>query len=345
MSVLYRPVNWTPAKLVYDAVLIAAVGIYLLAYQRLGARLIGNTLPPDGPTVAMMAYGTCAFLLLTLALSIGPLAKLDARFLPLLYNRRHLGVITAIVATGHAGAVLDWYYNYSPHPELLGLLGADTPTLAALPSFFIPLGIGALLVLWVLAATSHDFWLSFLTPPVWKGIHLSIYAAYAAVVLHFSLGALQDDRGPALPAIAGFSVLIVGGLHLAAALRPVRETRISATTDGWLNAGRPDAIPDGRAVVIVAPDRRRIAVFRYEGKVAAVQNACAHQNGPLGEGRVIDGCIVCPWHGYQYRPEDGCSPPPFTERVATHDVRLENGMIFVNPVPNALGARIEPVTL
>jgi nitrite reductase/ring-hydroxylating ferredoxin subunit len=29
------------------------------------------------------------------------------------------------------------------------------------------------------------------------------------------------------------------------------------------------------------------------------------QNGPLGEGRIVDGCITCPWHGYQYRPDTG----------------------------------------
>jgi len=43
------------------------------------------------------------------------------------------------------------------------------------------LGIAALLVLFVMAATSHDFWLSFLTPPVWKALHMSLYAAYGLV--------------------------------------------------------------------------------------------------------------------------------------------------------------------
>ena len=46
----------------------------------------------------MRAFGSCAFLMLTLILCIGPLARLDARFLPLLYNRRHFGVLTALDA-------------------------------------------------------------------------------------------------------------------------------------------------------------------------------------------------------------------------------------------------------
>ena len=106
MSVLYRPVGWTRFKIGYDVVLLGGIALYLLAYMRLGPRLAPVTLPLDGATLAMNAYGTCAFLLVTLALCIGPLARLDNRFLPLLYNRRHLGVMTAVVATAHAQAVL-----------------------------------------------------------------------------------------------------------------------------------------------------------------------------------------------------------------------------------------------
>ena len=55
--------------------------------------------------------------------------------------------------------------------------------------------------------------------------------------------------------------------------------------------------------------------------------------GPLGEGRIIDGCVTCPWHGYQYRPEDGAAPAPFTERVPTFRLRLVGGRILLDPRP------------
>jgi nitrite reductase/ring-hydroxylating ferredoxin subunit/DMSO/TMAO reductase YedYZ heme-binding membrane subunit len=343
MSVLYRPVGWTRFKLFYDAVLLSGIAAYLLAYLRLGPRLSDATLGRDGPTRAMDAYGTCAFILLSLALCIGPLARLDRRFLPLLYNRRHLGVMTAAVATGHAWAVLDWYFAYSPTPPALAMLAADTGSGLWHGVPFIPLGLVALLVLWLLAATSHDFWLAFLGPPLWKGLHLLIYAAYAAGVLHFALGALQDAGNPVQPLLAAASVAAVCGLHLAAGLRERRGGQAMAH-DGWVAVGPASAIPDGRAVVVAAPGGE-VAVFRDGTRVAAVANLCAHQNGPLGEGRIIDGCIVCPWHGYQYRPEDGCSPPPFTERVATYRLRLENGVILLNPRPNPPGTQVAPVTL
>jgi len=329
--------------MLYDAVLLGGIALYLLAYLRLGPRVSDATLGRDGATQAMDAYGTCAFILLSVALCIGPLARLDRRFLPLLYNRRHLGVMTAVVATGHAWAVLDWYFAYSPTRPLLALLTADTGSGLWHGTPFIPFGIFALLVLWLLAATSHDFWLAFLSPPVWKGLHLAIYAAYAAAVLHLGLGALQDVREPMLPLLAGASVACVCGLHLAAGLRERRHAR-AAVLDGWVTVGPAGAIPDGRAVVVAVPGGE-VAVFRDGRRLSAVANLCAHQNGPLGEGRIIDGCIVCPWHGYQYRPEDGCSPPPFTERVATYRLRLEEGVVLLNPRPNPPGTVVAPVTL
>lgn len=68
----------------------------------------------------------------------------------------------------------------------------------------------------------------------------------------------------------------------------------------------------------------RIALFNHGGKVFAVSNVCQHQNGPIGEGRVVNGCITCPWHSYQYLPETGASPPPFKERISTFQVLVQN---------------------
>ena len=84
-------------------------------------------------------------------------------------------------------------------------------------------------------------------------------------------------------------------------------------------------------------DKERIAVFKTEGKLFAVNNVCKHQNGPLGEGKIVDGCITCPWHGYQYLPKNGQSPPPFKEKVSTYDLQMEGTEVWLNPTPYAEG--------
>lgn len=349
MSVRYQPVGWNRSKLIYDAVVLASVFLYLYGYLVLSpaARAAGTEL--DAQSLAIKAWGSCAFVLLTLTLAIGPLARLDRRFLPLLYNRRHLGVITATVATAHAAHVFGWYLNFSPIPAGQALFAADE-SYGQIRGFpFIPFGIAALLILWTLAVTSHDFWLAFLTPSVWKTLHMGIYAAYALIVAHVAFGALQDARAPALPLTVALGTAALVGLHLAAGLRARRELAAVAPSvpDGppWVDAGDAGRIADGRGVVIQLANAEAVAIFRDGDTLGAISNLCAHQNGPLGEGRLIDGCVTCPWHGYQYRLHDGCAPPPFTERLATYRLALDGRRLLLDPRPNPPGTPVEPLRL
>lgn len=348
MSAAYKPVSWNRSKLIYDAVALAGITLYLLVYLRAGPLLQRAALPPDDQTRTMNAYGSCGFLLLTLILCIGPATRLDPRFLPLLYNRRHLGVLACAVAAGHVLAVLGWYFAYSPTPPLAALLGAEPLPFLDHGLPFIPFGIVAFLVLLAMAATSHDFWLAFLTPPVWKALHMSVYGAYAALVLHIGLGALADARDPRFAIVVLASVTLVGALHLAAAWREHRRDAVIATPADdtpWLVAGEASTFPENAAVVVRPAEGEPVAIFRHGGGLSAVSHVCAHQNGPLGEGRIVDGCITCPWHGYQYRPEDGCAPPPFTERLPTYRLKLDGSRVLLDPRPNPPGTFVAPLEL
>ena len=341
MSAAYKPVLWNRNKYIYDAMLVAMAGVYLAVFDRL-ARASGGT-PLDDASRDMRAFGTCAFLMLTVLLCIGPLARFDARFLPILYNRRHFGVLTCAVALAHAYAVMGWYFAYSPADPFVALLSSNT-SFARLAGFpFETLGIFALLVLLVMAATSHDFWLAFLTPPGWKAMHMLVYPAYAAIVAHVALGALQGKGQAGLTGIVAGGATLVCLLHLAAAWLPAPPA--TSAQAGMVKAGRADAVPEGRAITVALADGSRVAIFRHEGRLSAVTNVCAHQNGPLGEGRVVNGCITCPWHGYQYQLADGCAPAPFTEKIATYNLAVRNGDILLDPRPNPPGTRVEPVAI
>src|SRR5262249_14587482 len=157
-----------------------------------------------------------------------------------------------------------------------------------------------------------------LTPPVWKALHMLLYGAYGVAVMHVALGAMQDNRSPWLPIFVGGGFLLVAALHVIAGPRERAGGSGRAGGGGWVAVGPPLSIPDKQARIVAAPDGERIAVFRDGSRVGALTNLCAHQNGPLGEGRIVDGCITCPWHGFQYRLEDGRAPPPFTEVLATY---------------------------
>jgi nitrite reductase/ring-hydroxylating ferredoxin subunit/DMSO/TMAO reductase YedYZ heme-binding membrane subunit len=333
LSAHLQAVQWNKAKRVYDTILLAGVTVFIATFIFWGWRSSPPDNLPGWIDLCINACGTCAFLMLTLILSIGPLARLDRRFLPLLYNRRHFGVITFAVALLHAGFVVAWFQVQGTLPDLVKEL-TDNPAYGSFITFPMKaLGLAALLVLFLLAATSHDYWLAFLTPPVWKRLHMGLYVAYGLLVMHVALGVMQDDRGVAIPVLLGSAFVWVASLHLVAGWRESGLDRgAAADSEGWLPVGTPLSIPDKGARIVSAAGGERIAVFRDGERIGAVTNLCAHQNGPLGEGRIIDGCITCPWHGYQYRLEDGCAPPPFTERLATYRVRLHDGMVQVHPV-------------
>jgi methionine sulfoxide reductase heme-binding subunit len=343
MGVEYVAVGWNRQKKIYDAILASGILVYLALFVGLGALMHPNA---TAETLLIRGLGTCAFLLLHIVLCIGPLCRLDPRFLPLLYNRRHLGVTTFLLAAGH-GVFADIQFHALGDTSPLVSLFTANKRYASISQFpFETLGFAALVILFVMAATSHDFWLRNLTAPTWKRMHMLVYLAYALLVAHVALGALQSERDPGYVAVLATGVATVCALHLAAAIKTARldRQRDQAAADGFVQIGKAGDIPDGRATIRCLSGER-VAIFRNGNYISAVSNVCQHQNGPLGEGRIIKGCIVCPWHGYEYRPETGASPPPFTEKIPTFTTKVIDGMIFVHPRPHAPGTYVEPAQI
>lgn len=342
MSHGYQAVGWSPFKKRYDGAMLALLAGYLALFA--GATL---WLRPEitVETLLIRAFGTAALLLLHVVLAIGPLARLDRRFLPLLYNRRHLGVTMFVCALAHGSFSLVQFHALGDTNPFVSLLVSNTRFASVSQFPFQQLGFVALVVLFLMAATSHDFWLAQLTAPVWKALHMGVYLAYALVVAHVALGALQDERSPLLAGLLGLGAVALAALHLAAGWREraAERERAAAAPTGFVEACGVDEIREKRAR-IVSLAGERVAIFRYDGKVSAISNVCQHQNGPLGEGRIVDGCVTCPWHGYQYLPASGASPPPFTEKVPTFRVRVVDRRVWIDPRPLPPGTPVAPAT-
>ncbi len=93
---------------------------------------------------------------------------------------------------------------------------------------------------------------------------------------------------------------------------------------------------------------RSVGVFNVEGDLYALRNVCPHHGAPLCAGRVTgtmrspaperyqyhddvpDRIVRCPWHGYEFRLEDGTSlTAPDSLRVRTYEVVIEEGEVVV----------------
>ncbi|HMV33047.1 MAG TPA: ferric reductase-like transmembrane domain-containing protein, partial [Gemmatimonadales bacterium] len=191
MSAAYKAVNWNRQKFIYDGVLAAGVLGCLLLFPAL---TLWRDPQATLETALIRGLGATAFTLLTIILAIGPLARLDPYYLPLLYNRRHLGVTMCLLALAHAVFTLVQFHALGDVNPFVSLL-----TAAAHPGRpdafpFELLGLAALAILLVMAATSHDFWLATLSAPFWKALHMLVYVAYTLLLGHVAFGALQDDR-------------------------------------------------------------------------------------------------------------------------------------------------------
>ena len=347
MGAEYVSVQWNRQKKFYDSVLLGGVAAYLFLFGVTTKRLFPWV---TDEIMLMRAFGTAAFLLLHIILCIGPLCRLSPQFLPLLYNRRHAGVSMFALSLIHAVLVVTTYHAGSDTNPLLSIFVSSPVDATAGGIPFQPFGFFALVILFLMAATSHDFWLANLSAPIWKALHMLVYVAYALLILHVTFGVLQGEGSPVYVAATAIGLTVVLALHLAASKqetafdRGSRNREHGRPEDDFVDACAVAEIPENRAR-IVCLSGERVAIFKYEGKISAVSNVCQHQNGPLGEGKIVYGCITCPWHGYQYQPDTGASPPPFVEKVPTFNVRIKQGRVLVHPKPNPAGVRAEPALI
>src|SRR5215469_14651959 len=215
MSVSYQAVGWNRTKKVYDAILAAGLLVYLRLFVGVGSVVHPNA---TSETLLIRALGTAALLLLHIILCIGPLCRLDRRFLPLLYNRRHLGVTMLVLALGHGAFSIVQFHALGNVNPLVSTFVSNT-RYASLPDFpFQALGFLALLILFLMAATSHDFWLHNLTAPVWKRLHMLVYVAYGLLIAHVTLGALQSETDLLLAGLLAIGLTLVTALHIMSAV-------------------------------------------------------------------------------------------------------------------------------
>jgi len=99
-------------------------------------------------------------------------------------------------------------------------------------------------------------------------------------------------------------------------------------TKHWMRIAHVDSIPlrEGRAVHIAGHD---IAVFNLGNRFLAVENKCPHRGGPLADGIVSGGNVVCPLHAWKVDLASGevTNQPVPPQCVKTFPVRVENGVI------------------
>ena len=100
-------------------------------------------------------------------------------------------------------------------------------------------------------------------------------------------------------------------------------------SEGFVNVGRVADFPEG-SLKKVAVSGEDVLVVCLGGRLYAIANSCTHRGGPLNEGELEDGKVVCPWHGGQFDLATGkvVSPPPMKD-ATSFEVRIDGADVFL----------------
>jgi nitrite reductase/ring-hydroxylating ferredoxin subunit len=81
---------------------------------------------------------------------------------------------------------------------------------------------------------------------------------------------------------------------------------------------------------LVETGGQRIAIFNLGGSYYAIEDTCPHRGGPLSEGTVDAGSVICPWHGSRFNVKTGAVlTPPSRQGVKIFPVRVTGNDVEV----------------
>jgi pyruvate oxidase len=90
----------------------------------------------------------------------------------------------------------------------------------------------------------------------------------------------------------------------------------------------PEDLEVGRVTTVVAAGRA-ICLTRTDAGFGALDNHCPHQGGPLGDGQIENGYVICPWHAYEYDPQSGQPPPGFSDAATSYAIEQRPDGLYV----------------
>lgn len=74
---------------------------------------------------------------------------------------------------------------------------------------------------------------------------------------------------------------------------------------------------------------RVICIANVNGTVTAMDNVCLHRGGPLGQGVIDRGKLVCPWHGWEWDPQTGQAVHNPAAKLMVYSLKMENGDVMI----------------
>jgi nitrite reductase/ring-hydroxylating ferredoxin subunit len=158
-------------------------------------------------------------------------------------------------------------------------------------------------------------------------------ACYSASLLARLTGHRMRGRALALAGLCAVGAAGAVGGHLAyrqTAGANHAEAVPHLVPPGWQPVGRVEEFGRGTVERRLVGDVPVAVVHTDDGALRVLADRCSHEGGPLSQGRIEDGCLVCPWHGSSFRLENGWNRTgPATAPQPVFDTRVDDGLLHV----------------
>ncbi len=102
--------------------------------------------------------------------------------------------------------------------------------------------------------------------------------------------------------------------------------------DNFIYLAKVSDFEEGKGKKFVL-NNKEIAIFKYKGQLGAISSVCSHQDGPLADGNIENGYVVCPWHQYEFDPFTGDAPPGYDDGVDAYDIKINGDDVYVSLIP------------
>jgi len=191
------------------------------------------------------------------------------------------------------------------------------------------------LVYWILVAPWSVIRLVLRFVNGWKQVHVLVYIAYAAMMVHVSTGVLAARplgfkilfwglfATVTLSHVAGWIMKIITDRHVRRA-----EEKVVIEGKTYYKLGHERSFHEGRGTLIRI-GKVDLAIYKYQGKLFAMSNRCPHQGGPIYKGEIRNGYVECPWHRYQFSVSSGKGPPGYDDVIPYYHVAVRDGVGYV----------------
>jgi 3-phenylpropionate/trans-cinnamate dioxygenase ferredoxin subunit len=106
-------------------------------------------------------------------------------------------------------------------------------------------------------------------------------------------------------------------------------TRLDPAKCEFISIGPASDLPNGERL-FVEIDGRPIVVFNLGEQLYAIGDVCSHDDGPLGDGKLEDGKVICPRHGARFDLHTGKALSlPAVVDIPAYPVRIVRGEIEI----------------